>query len=154
MGRCCARTRPGSNEYSCRAGFRGGLLARHPPGSIADESDIHIDVGRAHERTANFVAELIAGHHINNAAHEYGMAHEAELWREFRTQFDKTDFFPWMYGRPTDGKPNDLGYFIGYRIAKAYYDKALDKRQAVKEIITARNGNVRELLAMSGYDPR
>jgi hypothetical protein len=106
------------------------------------------------EGTANFVAELIAGHHINNAAHQYGMAHEAELWSEFRTQFDKTDFFPWMYGRPTDGKPNDLGYFIGYRIAKAYYDKAVDKRQAVKEIITARNGNVRELLAMSGYDPR
>ena len=106
------------------------------------------------EGTADFVAELIAGHHINNAAHQYGMAHEVELWKEFRTQFDKTDFFPWMYGRPTDGKPNDLGYFIGYRIAKAYYDKAVDKRQAVKEIITARNGNVRELLAMSGYDPR
>ena len=59
-----------------------------------------------------------------------------------------------MYGRPTDGKPNDLGYFIGYRIAQAYYEKARDKRQALREIITARNGNVRELLAMSGYAPR
>lgn len=45
------------------------------------------------EGTADFVAELIAGHHINNAAYQYGMAHEAELWKEFRTQFDKTDFF-------------------------------------------------------------
>jgi hypothetical protein len=103
------------------------------------------------EGTADFIAELIAGKHINNAAHEYGMAHEPELWKEFSTSFDKTDYFPWMYGRPTDGKPNDLGYFIGYRIAQAYYNKASDKKQAVKEIITARNGNVRELLAMSGY---
>jgi len=31
---------------------------------------------------------------------------------------------------------------------------ARDKRQALREIITARNGNVRELLAMSGYAPR
>ena len=106
------------------------------------------------EGTADFVAELIAGQHINNAAHQYGMAHEAELWAAFRTQFDKTDFFPWMYGRPTDGKPNDLGYFIGYRIAQAYYNRATDKQRAVKEIITGRNGNVRELLAMSGYDPK
>ena len=59
-----------------------------------------------------------------------------------------------MYSRPADlKKPNDLGYFIGYRIAQAYYEKMSDKRQAVADIITARNGNVRELLAMSGYAP-
>jgi uncharacterized protein YjaZ len=82
------------------------------------------------------------------------MQHEAELWAEFSKHFDDTNYFPWMYGRPTDGRPNDLGYFIGYRIAQAYYEKARDKRQALREIITARNGNVRELLAMSGYAPR
>jgi hypothetical protein len=106
------------------------------------------------EGTADFVGELISGSQINNAAHRYGMEHEAELWKEFSTHFDDTNYFPWMYGRPTDGKPNDLGYFIGYRIAQAYYNRASDKKQAIKEIITARNGNVRELLAMSGYAPR
>ena len=106
------------------------------------------------EGSADFVGNLIAGRQINNAAHQYGMQHEAELWAEFSKHFDDTNYFPWMYGRPTDGKPNDLGYFIGYRIAQAYYEKARDKRQALREIITARNGNVRELLAMSGYAPR
>jgi hypothetical protein len=106
------------------------------------------------EGTADFVGELIAGSQINNEAHRYGMAHEAELWKDFSTHFDDTNYFPWMYGRPTDGKPNDLGYFIGYRIAQAYYNKASDKNQAINEIITARNGNVRELLTMSGYAPR
>lgn len=105
------------------------------------------------EGSADFIGELISGRQINNDAHKYGMAHEAELWRDFSAHVDATDYFPWMYGRPTDGKPNDLGYFIGYRIAQAYYDKASDKKQALRDIITARNGNVRELLAMSGYAP-
>jgi hypothetical protein len=105
------------------------------------------------EGTADFVGEMIAEKQINNAAHRYGMAHEAELWKEFSAHVDDKNFFPWMYGRPTDGKPNDLGYFVGYRIAQAYYNKAVDKRQAIRDIITARNGNVRELLAMSGYAP-
>jgi hypothetical protein len=105
------------------------------------------------EGTADFIGEMISGSQINNAAHRYGMAHEGELWAEFKQHFDDTDYFPWMYGTPSDGKPNDLGYFIGYRIAQAYYDRASDKQQAIREIITARNGNVRELLAMSGYAP-
>ena len=105
------------------------------------------------EGTADFVGEMISAKHINNAAHQYGMVHEAELWAEFSKHFDDKNFFPWMYGKPPDDRPNDLGYFIGYRIAQAYYDKAADKKQAIREIITARNGNVRELLAMSGYGP-
>jgi hypothetical protein len=105
------------------------------------------------EGTADFLGEMIAGKQINNDAHRYGMAHEAELWKEFSAHFDDTNFFPWMYGRPADGKPNDLGYFIGYRIAQAYYNKAPDKRQAIRDIVTARGGNVREVLTMSGYGP-
>jgi hypothetical protein len=105
------------------------------------------------EGSADFVGELISGRQINNDAHKYGMAHEAELWKEFKVHFDATDYYPWMYGRPTDGKPNDLGYFIGYRIAQAYYNKAADKKQAIHDIITARGGKVREVLQMSGYAP-
>jgi uncharacterized protein YjaZ len=105
------------------------------------------------EGSADFVGELISGRQINNDAHRYGLAHEAELWKEFSAHFDDTNYFPWMYGRPTDGKPNDLGYFIGYRIAQAYYNKASDKKQAIRDIITARDGHVREVLAMSGYAP-
>jgi len=105
------------------------------------------------EGSADFVGELISGAQINNAAHQYGLAHEHQLWQEFEPHFADTTFYPWMYGRPADGRPNDLGYFIGYRIAKAYYDRAADKKQAIRDIITARGGNVKELLAMSGYDP-
>jgi hypothetical protein len=104
------------------------------------------------EGSADFLGELISGAQINNDAYRYGMAHEAELWREFSAHFDDREFYPWMYGHPSNGRPNDLGYFIGYRIAQAYYQRTPDKRQAVRDIITAR-GNVREMLALSGYGP-
>ena len=58
-----------------------------------------------------------------------------------------------MYGKPPDGRPNDLGYFIGYRIAEAYYNRMTDKQQAIRDILTGANGNVKELLTKSGYAP-
>ena len=118
---------------------------RYPSGPLLEHAFM--------EGSADFVGELISGRQINNEAHRYGIAHEAELWKDFSAHFDDKDYFPWMYARPTDGKPNDLGYFIGYRIAQAYYNKASDKTQAIRDIIGARGGHVRELLAMSGYAP-
>ena len=105
------------------------------------------------EGTADFLGEMISGSQINNAAHDYGLAHEHALWQEFKSHFDDRQFYPWMYGRPPDGRPNDLGYFIGYRIAEAYYNRTADKQHAIRDIINGGNGNVRELLAKSGYDP-
>jgi hypothetical protein len=61
-----------------------------------------------------------------------------------------------MYGRPADGRPSDLGHFIGYRIAQAYYDKATDKAKAIRDIIggdAAGRGTIRRLLAQSDYSP-
>ena len=58
-----------------------------------------------------------------------------------------------MYGKPPGDRPNDLGYFVGYRIAAAYYARAADKRQAICAIVSARGGDVKAILAASGYDP-
>lgn len=105
------------------------------------------------EGSADFVGEMISGSQINNAAHTYGLAHEHELWAEFTPHFGDREFYPWMYGTPPNGRPNDLGYFIGYRIAQAYYDKTPDKRQAVRDIVTACANGVKDILAKSGYNP-
>lgn len=105
------------------------------------------------EGSADFVGELICGAPINPAAHQYGLAHEHALWEEFRAHLADTAFFPWMYGKPPDGRPNDLGYFIGYRIAQAYYNRMADKQQAIRDIITGGEGRVEQLLETSGYNP-
>lgn len=103
------------------------------------------------EGAADFVAELIAGEHINQRAHRYGMPHERELWTEFRTRMHGTSTSGWLYGDPPGERPPDLGYFIGHRIAKAFYERAEDKGAALREII--RGENPVEILERSGYDP-
>ena len=48
-------------------------------------------------------------------------------------------------------EPSDLGYWIGYRITKAYYRNATDKRQALRDIIELRDPKA--ILAKSGWHP-
>ena len=64
-----------------------------------------------------------------------------------------TDTSRWLYnqGSATGGRPGDLGYFIGYRIAEAFYDRTTDKRLALRAIIEVGDSDL--FLAQSGYDP-
>ncbi|MEP6732208.1 MAG: lytic murein transglycosylase, partial [bacterium] len=61
----------------------------------------------------------------------------------------------WLYNQgsstATASHPGDLGYFIGYRIAEAYYAKQTDKRAALRDIIEMSNAD--DFLARSGYAP-
>jgi hypothetical protein len=89
------------------------------------------------EGSADFVGELISGGQINAHLQEYGNAHEAELWREFSQAMDKNDTSQWLYqGDKAKDRPADLGYYIGYRIAEAYYQRAADKKKAIYDILT------------------
>lgn len=109
------------------------------------------------EGGADFIGELASGDHINQAAHEFGLAHEAELWALLDAAKDEpfgTEATQgWMYGgAPIEGGPNDLGYFMGYRICQAYYEQAEDKDAAIVEILTTRDVNA--FLDASGYADR
>ena len=105
------------------------------------------------EGVADFVAELISGRHINPAAHAYGDAHESALWCEFRGAMHGTDTGAWLYnGAGSAERPGDLGYYVGYRIAKAYHERAADKRRAVAEMLKIRDFDA--FVAASGYAER
>ncbi|MBV9773083.1 MAG: hypothetical protein JO040_04000 [Gemmatimonadetes bacterium] len=105
------------------------------------------------EGVADFVGELISGGHINVAARAYGDAHEAALWCEFRGQMGGTDFSEWLYnGNTTRDRPADLGYDMGYRIARAYYRRTRDKRQAVRDLLRIRD--FEGFVKASGYGER
>ncbi|HEV2287430.1 MAG TPA: DUF2268 domain-containing putative Zn-dependent protease [Candidatus Acidoferrales bacterium] len=89
------------------------------------------------EGSADFVGKMISGQSINQNIYAYGNAHEGELWQEFRGEMNGTDFSHWLYqGDKSKDRPADLGYFMGYRICEAYYDRATDKRQALRDILT------------------
>ena len=107
------------------------------------------------EGAADFLSELLTGKKISPDRDAYGDLHEAELWREFEREMSGTQVSRWLYNGGTveqGGRPADLGYYIGSRIAQAYYDRTADKAAAVRDIIRATD--YAGLLRRSGYADR
>lgn len=100
------------------------------------------------EGSADFLAELISGKHINQHVHDFANPKEKELWLEFKSRMKEKDYSGWLYSS-ADGRPNDLGYWMGYKITKAYYDQAKDKNAAVRDIFKIRD--FEKFLEKSGY---
>ena len=90
------------------------------------------------EGSADFIGSLIYGKNImNKAIYEYGEKNEKELWKEFYNDMKKNksvDETDWFYSYHSN-RPADLGYYIGYKIVKSFYDNHKNKKQAIKEII-------------------
>jgi hypothetical protein len=63
---------------------------------------------------------------------DYCNANESKLWQDFLIADNFASFF-WeinsKYPVPR------IGYYLGYKVCKAYFDKAKDKKQAINEII-------------------
>jgi hypothetical protein len=105
------------------------------------------------EGSADFIGELIAGDKENPHLHEYGNPREKQLWLEFKKEMNGSDASNWLYqGDKAKDKPADLGYYIGYKIVESYYNKAKDKKQAIKDILEIKDFNA--FLKVSGYDEK
>ncbi len=54
---------------------------------------------------------------------------------------DDYDCHGWLYGTKgrKKGRPNDLGYRIGYEICRSYYDKAVNKQEAIRDILNVKD---------------
>jgi hypothetical protein len=102
------------------------------------------------EGAAELAAELTSG----NVAYSHFTAstkgREKEIETEFAADQDKTDLSHWL-DNSTVEKPGDLGYWVGYRIAKAYYQHSSDKAQAFREVLEM--NDARAFLAKSGWYP-
>jgi len=102
------------------------------------------------EGSADFIAELISGKHINTHLHAYGDPRERELWVEFKRDMNGLIKTNWLYnGSAAKGRPADLGYYIGYKICQATYRSAKNEPHAVKEILEIEDFN--QFLLNSGY---
>jgi len=87
------------------------------------------------EGSADFLGELISGKQLNDEAFEYGDTEE--LCREFVEIMDSYEYQGWLYGNSglKEGRVRDLGYWMGYKITEAYFNKTKDKKVAVSEIL-------------------
>jgi len=102
------------------------------------------------EGAAEFVGELISGDTSYAGLPSWNKGREREIETAFVADEDKTELSAWVYNT-TPQKVGDLGYWIGYRIAKSYYQHATDKRQALREILQMNDPHA--FLAKSGWHP-
>ncbi|MCG3118974.1 MAG: hypothetical protein ALAOOOJD_01270 [bacterium] len=58
------------------------------------------------------------------------------------------DFAGWYDSGP-DGHPKDLGYWMGYKITEAFYRRAQNRREAIKQILEI--ADFEAFLQASGY---
>jgi len=103
------------------------------------------------EGGADFVGELSSGRATYRRRYAVWQARELEFWTEFKRDMQGTDERRWLYnqGSATATWPGDLGYFMGYRIAQAYYAQATDKKTALRDLIAHRDPS--GILLRSGY---
>jgi len=102
------------------------------------------------EGAAEFTGELIAGDVAYRQLRASTQGREKEIETEFVADEDKTDLSKWL-NNSTREKPGDLGYWVGYRIVKSYYQHADDKRRALREILEMTDPKA--FLAKSGWYP-
>jgi Predicted Zn-dependent protease (DUF2268) len=118
--------------------------------ALVDDEHPTVLEGSLIEGAAEFVGELISGAVSNSQLGASTNGHEKEIESAFVGDEDKTDLSQWLYNGTMD-KPGDLGYWVGYRVVKSYYERATDKRQAFREILQM--NDPKAFLAKSGWYP-
>lgn len=116
---------------------------------VNGETPTVLDVSLS-EGVAEFIGELISGDVAYGGLREATQGREDEIETAFLADKDKTDLSDWVYNSRRD-KPGDLGYRVGYRIARAYYENSADKRQAVADMLDVTSPNA--FLEKSGWYP-
>ena len=96
------------------------------------------------------MAERIAGGVSNVAIRATTEGREREIETRFAADVDKKDLSDWVDNTTADSV-GQLGYWVGYRIAKSFYQHAPDKRIALRELIQMTDAHA--LLARSGWSP-
>jgi len=106
------------------------------------------------EGAADFMAELLAGHHIGGNTKPYADSHEQELWERFPKVMNGTATQDWLYnsGQVKPGVPPDLGYYEGYKICQSYLQSHKDQPAALLRILSMEDAS--GLLAESDYADR
>ncbi|UJB20754.1 MULTISPECIES: DUF2268 domain-containing putative Zn-dependent protease [Lysobacter] len=104
------------------------------------------------EGVAELIAQITSGN-VANARHaEWMRGKEAQIEGRFVREMDGTDLSDWFFNyRKGSDEPYDLGYWVGYRIAKSYYLRADDRKAALKRLIEL--DDPKAFLAQSGWTP-
>ena len=84
------------------------------------------------EGSAEFIAELISGE--TDADYRKFKGKELEVWNDFKNDKNKSIWSSWQ--QESESRPRNAGYWMGYMICKAYYEKNGNKEKVVKDILS------------------
>ena len=89
------------------------------------------------EGMADFIAELVTGENPNKRLQVWAKGKEKNIWASFEKEMHLNRADNWIANssQETADKPADLGYWVGYQICKAYYEKSADKRKAIYDML-------------------
>lgn len=109
------------------------------------------------EGVAELVAELITDRKPALPVYIYGPSHDAAIKARFVDEMHSDNYGNWLWNSAANPfGVSDVGYYVGYRIARSYYDGAPDKRGAIKALIELPYDDaaaVQDLVDRSGYLP-
>ncbi len=105
------------------------------------------------EGGAEFVTSLVLGDITQTEGLKYLEKDEQRLKKQFLEDLEiqKTDFWLWESIGQKE-YPKLLGYVVGYKICRQFYDQATDKSQALETILQMPNAE--EFVEASGYFKR
>jgi hypothetical protein len=118
--------------------------------ALVDDEHPTVLEGSLIEGAADFIGEMISGGLLYTQFAQMTKGREKEIETAFAADEEKKDLSKWLYNSTLE-KPGDLGYWVGYRIVKSYYQHSTDKRRALREIIHM--ADPRAFLAKSGWYP-
>jgi predicted Zn-dependent protease DUF2268 len=122
------------------------------PAAATDDPNATVLFSSEIEGGAEFIAELTCGSVSNTHLPIWTKGREKEIETAFVADEDKNDMSTWLYNGPgTPQQPGDLGYWVGYRIVKSYYQHAPNKQVALRDIIQVQDAKA--FLARSGWYP-
>ena len=125
---------------------------QQPRSTETDEPGATVLFASLIEGGAEFTAELISGDVGNYQLKALTRGHASAIETAFAEDEDKTDLSQWLYnGLGTPDHPGDLGYWVGYRIVKSYYQHTPDKHQALRDLFEMKDPKA--FLARSGWRP-
>lgn len=104
-------------------------------------TDTTLLAGALTEGMADFIGELISGQTANERLHVWANGKEKQIWTDFQKEMYLNKSRNWIANsdQETADKPADLGYWVGYQICKAYYNKSADKNKAVSDMLNIKN---------------
>ena len=119
------------------------------------------------EGAADFIAMTVTGDTPVPERAKWAALRERELWVQFRADMEaakplaqakppasaKAAFHRWIanYQNAPPGWPYEAGYWVGMRIWQAYYERAADKHQAIRDMLNW--DDPEDILQKSGYSP-